>query len=179
MHWTEKHRPKKFEEVIGQKEQVEKLQKIINEFADSKKRKPIVLHGAPGTGKTTLAYVIANETNSEIFELNASDLRNKGNLNEVLRPATEQKSLLKKGKIILIDEVDGISGVDRGGIKELISIMKSMNYLTIMTANDIWNKKFSDLRKKSELIQLKELHYSEIRDLLGEIIKKENIIMNQ
>lgn len=179
MQWTEKHRPKKFEEVVGQEEQIKKLKRIINNFAENKKRKPIILHGAPGTGKTTLAYVIANETNSEIFELNASDLRNKEKLNNVLRPATEQQSLLKKGKVILIDEVDGICGVDRGGIKELLLILKNLNYLTIMTANDIWDKKFSELRRKSELIQLKELHYTEIKDLLEKITKKENLIINK
>jgi len=42
--------------------------------------------------------VVAKETNSEIFELNASDFRNKANIQEILKPSIEQKSLIKKTK---------------------------------------------------------------------------------
>ena len=62
---------------------------------------------------TTLVQLIAKETSSEIFELNASDLRNKKKLKEVLKPAIEQQSLLGVNKIFLIDEVDGLSVRDR------------------------------------------------------------------
>ena len=98
MTWTEKYRPKKFQEIIGHPLEVEKVKKFITNPPLTKKA--IVLHGAPGTGKTTFAYVIANETDSEIFELNASDLRNNKKLQEVLKPALEQKSLIKEKKII-------------------------------------------------------------------------------
>ena len=69
----------------------------------------------PGTGKTTLAHVLAYDMEYELYELNASDMRNKSSLNERLKPVLEQKSLFESGKVILIDEVDGISGEDRGG----------------------------------------------------------------
>ncbi len=171
MPWTEKHRPKIFEEVRGQGEAILKLQTFIKTFP---KKKALILHGPPGVGKTTLAYVIAKSTDSEIFELNASDLRNKSKLHEVLLPVTEQQSLIKKNKIILVDEVDGISRVDFGGISELISIISSAPYPVIITANDIWNKKLAPLRKKAELVQLKEIEYSIIKDILITILKKEN-----
>src|SRR3989338_5680922 len=114
--WTEKYRPISFAEIRGQEEAVARIKSFVEEFdlkKDSAKKKAIILHGMSGTGKTTLAHVAAKETNSEIFELNASDLRNKKNLQEILKPAIEQKSLTKKKKIILVDEVDGISAVDR------------------------------------------------------------------
>ncbi len=177
MQWTEKYRPKFYGEVRGQNLAVEK----IREFAKHKGglKKAILLYGPPGTGKTTLAYVAANEINAEIFELNASDLRNKDKLNEILKPAIEQKSLTKSNKIILIDEVDGISAVDRGGLNQLISLIDSTKYPIIITANDIWNKKFSSLRKKCELIQLKEIDYKTIKDTLILILRKEkNFVEN-
>src|SRR3989338_6724408 len=111
--WTEKYRPKSFYDIRGQAFAVDKLKTFIKKQPEE--RKVIALHGPPGTGKTSLAYVIANETNSEIFELNASDLRDREKINEILKPATEQRSLTNKGKVILVDEVDGISEVDRGG----------------------------------------------------------------
>ena len=99
--WVERHRPKSFEDIRGQDEAIEKIKRFINEFNSEKTKKALVLHGPPGTGKTTLAHVSAIETNSEIFELNASDLRNREKLHEILRPATEQRSLTKANKIIL------------------------------------------------------------------------------
>jgi replication factor C large subunit len=171
--WVEKYRPKSFADVRGQNEVIEKIRRFLENFNSSNTKKAIVLYGPPGTGKTTIAYAIGNETNSEIFELNASDLRNKEKLKEILRPAMEQKSLLNKNKIILVDEADGISTVDRGGLTELIELIEFSNYPVIITANDIWDKKLSPLRKKAELIQLKEIDYRTIKEVLVSILRKE------
>ncbi len=177
MTWVEKYRPKYFEQIKGQDEAIQKILSFIKDFG--KKKKAIVLYGPPGTGKTTLAYAIANEKNSEIFELNASDLRNKTKLKEILRPAMEQKSLIKKEKIILVDEVDGISGqTDFGGVTELIAIIESTTYPIIITANDIWKKNLSELRKKAELIGLKEINKKEIIQSLLEILEQEKVFLN-
>ncbi|HUW43680.1 MAG TPA: replication factor C large subunit [Bacillota bacterium] len=170
-NWTEKYRPIYFIDIKGQELAIEKIKESLRKF--KKGEKAIILHGPPGTGKTTLAYVIANETKSEIFELNASDLRNREKLNEILKPAIEQKSLSKENKLILVDEVDGISVVDRGGLTQLISLIDSTTYPMIITANDIWDKKFSELRKKTELFQLKEIEYKTIKDLMIQILRKE------
>ncbi|MFC1682425.1 replication factor C large subunit [Nanoarchaeota archaeon] len=175
--WTEKYRPKKFEDVKGQNIEAETIKNFVNSFGKTKGKKALVLHGPPGTGKTTLAHVIASETNSEIFELNASDLRNKGKLNEVLKPVIEQQSLIKQNKIILIDEVDGISAVDRGGLPELISLISTTSYPIIITANNIWKPKLSSLRKISNLIQLKEINYQIIKGILFDILRKENLFI--
>ncbi|MCK5149533.1 replication factor C large subunit [Candidatus Pacearchaeota archaeon] len=175
--WTEKYRPKKFEDLKGQNEAINKIKNFIENFSSSKK-KALILHGPPGTGKTTITHIIAEETNSEIFELNASDLRNKNKLKEILKPAIEQRSLIKQKKIILIDEVDGISTVDRGGLTELVSLIKLSSYPLIMTANDAWNKKLSPLRKTSELIQLKEIDYHTTKEILFSILRKEGLFID-
>lgn len=170
-NWTEKYRPTYFIDIEGQELAVEKVREFLRRFG--KRERAIILYGPPGTGKTALAYVAAKDTNSEIFELNASDLRNREKLDAILRPATEQKSLTKKGKIILVDEVDGISEVDRGGITELLSLIESSAHPVIITANDIWGKKFSGLRKKSGLVQLKEIDYKTIKNVMIGILRKE------
>jgi replication factor C large subunit len=177
MPWTEKYRPKKFEEIKGQNEAVFKINEFVKDFG--KKKKALLLYGPPGTGKTSLAYAAAKENNMEIFELNASDFRNKEKLNQILRPAVEQKSLLnEKVKIILVDEVDGISELERGGLSELLDILEISSYPVIITANDIWDKKFSTLRKKCEVLQLKEISYNIIKGIIAEISIKEGLLID-
>lgn len=176
MPWVEKYRPKKFEEVKGQEEIVNKLKRFVVLFPKTAQR-AILLYGPPGIGKTTLAYVLANETNSEIFELNASDFRNKDKMKEVLKPAIEQRSLLKKRKIILVDEVDGISESDRGGLPELIKLIDITPYPIILTANDAWSKNLSLLRRKTEMVQLKELDYKTMKLVLFDILRNENLFI--
>ncbi len=178
MTWVEKYRPVCFVDIKGQDEAVIRIKKFIEDFRkfgkSDKGKKAILLHGPPGTGKTTLAQVASIESNSEIFEINASDFRNKKKLDEILKPAIQQQSLIRKSKIILMDEVDGISGYyDKGGIPELIRLIDSSNYPLILTANDAWSKKLAPIRKKAELIQLKEIPYASIKDVMICILKKE------
>ena len=176
MTWTEKYKPNYFEDIKGQEEAIAKIKSFMSNFKTNKK--VLILHGPPGTGKTALAHVTAKETESEIFELNASDLRNKNKLQEILKPAIEQKSLLKQGKIILVDEVDGISAVDRGGLSELLFLIDSTKYPIIITANNIWDRRLSPLRKKAEIIQLKEISYNIIKEVMIRILRREKLFID-
>ena len=173
--WSEKYRPKKFFEIKGQELAIDKMKNFLKSFP---KTKAVILHGPPGTGKTSLAYGVASELDAEILELNASDFRNKEKINSIIAPASAQKSLFKKNKIILVDEVDGISSIkDKGGLSELLDIIDNTSFPIIITANDIWKRDFNDLRSKSEVIQLKEIDYKTIRDIMSVICEKENCVV--
>ena len=167
----EKYRVKSFDAIIGQDKAISEIKTFFKLFP---MKRAIIINGPAGTGKTSLAISLAKEYNLELFEMNSSDLRNRLSLEEVLRPAALQSSLFKKSKIILMDEADGITGTDRGGIPELIALIEKTSFPIVITANDIWHKKFNLLRRKCSIINLKELKAHEIKYRLNEILKKEN-----
>lgn len=73
-----------------------------------------------------------------------------------------------------MDEADGITGSDRGGLPELIALISRTPYPMIITANDIWKKKFSLLRQKCQIINIKEIKTEVILEILKSISDKEN-----
>lgn len=171
MPLCEKYRCECFADLKGQESAIDSLKSFFKNFPY---RKALLLHGPSGTGKTSLAFALAQEENIEILELNASDLRDKEKLKQIMKPATEQYSLFgKKGKIILVDEIDGIT-VDRGGLPELLALIEKTHFPIIITANNIWQQKFALLRRKVEMIKLKEIKYETILSILRNIGKKEN-----
>ena len=172
---AEKYRAKKYDEIFGQDKAIDEIKRFLKEFP---KKKGIILYGPAGTGKTSLAIASAKENNLEILELNASDLRNRLKLEQTVRPATEQKSLFKSGKIILMDEADGITGTDIGGIPELVKLISTTSYPIIMTCNDVWQSKLAPLRAKCKLVEMKALSTLHILELLKRISEKEGINKN-
>ena len=84
--------------------------------------------------------------------------------------------MFSKGKIILVDEVDGLAGrEDRGGVQELIRIIEKTQFPVILTAANPWDFKFNALRNRCVLIELESLGYVEIAEVLRHICEKENI----
>src|SRR3989344_1027189 len=175
MNLTEKYRAKKYSDIIGQEKAIEEMKIFLKQFP---RKKALIFHGPAGTGKTSLAIAAARENNLEILELNSSDLRNRAKLEETLRPAAQQQALFKKGKIILMDEVDGVTGTDIGGIPELENLIIGTKYPIIMTCNDIWQSKLSPIRAKSKLVEMKALTLDKIISILLKINENENFKKN-
>ena len=171
--WIKKYLPKTSLEVVGQPG-VSSVNSLIRNW--SRKSKPIWLWGPTGCGKTAAALAFAQERNFELIEINASDARNKDAIHNLIGGAVNQGSLFGTSKLILIDEVDGLSGTkDRGGIPELLKVVKKSMYPILITGQDPYNKKFSSLRKACELIEFKMLDYKLIAAHLKKILATENI----
>ncbi|RMD66725.1 replication factor C large subunit, partial [Candidatus Pacearchaeota archaeon] len=172
MSLVEKYRPKKFSDFVGQEAAIKAVKEFIRNFP---KKKALLLHGPAGSGKTSLALALANELNYELFELNSSDVRNRASLEEKLKPASQQSSLFKKGKILLMDEVDGVTGTEYGGISELARLIDSTSYPIVMTCNDVWQSKLAPIRARAKLVEVKALDIGTIVSLLSRICEAEHI----
>lgn len=171
MTFAEKYRPKSLSQVIGQQSPVIQLLSFIK-----KRTKDIaIVYGPVGIGKTSAVHSLASDFGYEIIELNASDLRNKARIDAVVKGAIEQKSLAGKDKIILIDEIDGISGSeDRGCMEELNRIING-NYPVVMITNNPFEKKLYSVRKRAEMIKFDKLSVEDIIKVISEISDKEKL----
>lgn len=170
-----KYVPKSTKEILGQDDVIEKLRNFIISFPKGKKKSALI-YGSSGTGKTSSAYAIANELGYEVIEVNASDFRNAEQINQKVGNAIKQQSLFAKGKIILVDEIDGLTGrEDRGGIQAITKLIENSAYPMIMTATNPFDNKFSSLRSKSNLIEFRQLDYLSIFNILKKICESEKI----
>jgi len=172
--WVEKYRPKTLSEYRGASSE----KKELKEWAENWEQgdQAVLLHGQAGTGKTSLVEALANDLDYELVETNASDVRTKKKLKSELKEATRQASFFGGKKLILIDEVDGMSGnSDRGGVKEISTIVDESRFPIVMTANDAYENSIRTLRNKSKLIKLDSVHTNSINAHLKEILDKEGI----
>jgi len=172
--FTEKYKPS-FSEVACCDEAKQMLKTFVLQFAKQSKRAALVF-GPSGSGKTSCIYALAFNLGFELIELNASDFRNKQQIHEIIGKASQQQSLFKKGKIILIDELEGISGTkDRGGIQEVLRLLETTAWPIVLVANDAWQEKLRPLRSKSLLIEFKKQDKTKIARALAKIAAKEKI----
>jgi replication factor C large subunit len=140
------------------------------------KKRAALLYGSPGVGKTVTVETLAKVLNMELVEKNASDYRTADAIKRFAGLASQYSTLFGGKRLILLDEVDGVSGrEDRGGVRELTKILKTSRSPIILTANDAYNPRFSTIRKYCELIQFKNPTIREVVLHLSRICKKEGI----
>ncbi|MDR2623313.1 MAG: replication factor C large subunit [Methanobrevibacter sp.] len=176
MIWTEKYRPKSFEDVIGNGKAKKEIETWVDNWKNNQVQKPLLLIGPAGIGKTTMAHIIANEF-SEYVELNASDERRYDDIKRTIGESSNTQSLFKKGhKLIILDEIDGMHGTnDRGGTKAIGNIIKETKHPMVMMANDFYSKRLTSIKPKTLVIKMNKVHTNSINALLKKIAIKEGI----
>eukprot|EP00271_Cylindrocystis_brebissonii_P022485 TRINITY_DN8672_c0_g1_i1.p1 TRINITY_DN8672_c0_g1~~TRINITY_DN8672_c0_g1_i1.p1 ORF type:complete len:642 (-),score=151.06 TRINITY_DN8672_c0_g1_i1:634-2475(-) len=134
----------------------------MNKSGDESK-KAALLFGGPGIGKTSSATILCQQLGFDVIEVNASDSRGKSDkdlkaglnghtANGVKELVTNRAIAFglptsgpAKKTVLLMDEVDGMSGGDRGGVQELIQTIQRSRIPIICICNDKYNQKLKSL----------------------------------
>ena len=171
MMWSEKHRPQNISDMIGNEEA---RTAFVEWFAKWKKgTKPILLVGPPGIGKTTISNLAGKQFGYDMISLNASDVRTKSRIIQVLTPVLGNITVLGR-PMIFVDEVDGIHGrADFGGAEALIKILKEPTIPIILGANSDTSDKMKSIKKVVKTIYFRPLPPRLLRLCLENILKRE------
>lgn len=156
--WTQKHKPQTLDEIVGNREAKQQVMSWLKSWNNGiPKKRAAFLHGTPGVGKTVTVETVAKTLNMELIEKNASDYRTADAIKRFAGLASQYSTLFGGQRLILLDEVDGIAGKeDRGGVKELTTILKTSRSPIVLTANDAYNSRFTTIRKYCLVIEFKK-----------------------
>ncbi|XP_011707596.1 PREDICTED: replication factor C subunit 1-like [Wasmannia auropunctata] len=203
--FVEKYRPKTMKQIVGQQgdkscahnlyiwlrdwhknRQDPKFQDGTGKQTHGQSFKAALLSGPPGVGKTTTVQVVCKELGYDLVGFNASDTRNKTFLKEMVSElcsnltvkdyVTGNKQKITSKYVLLMDEVDGMAGdEDRGGLQELVRLIKSTEVPVICICNDRLNMKVKTISTHSYDLKYPKLRVEQIRSSMKSLCFKENI----
>ncbi len=176
MMWSEKYRPQNIFDMVGNEDA---RKQFVEWFGKWKKgTKPLLLVGPPGIGKTTMCFLAGKQFGYDMISLNASDVRNKKNIQEILTPVLGNQTVLGE-PMIFIDEVDGIHGrSDYGGVEALINILKEPTVPIVLAGNYDSSDKMKKIKKVVKTLQISPLSPRFLKLYLNMILEKENAKIN-
>ncbi len=179
LQWFLKYRPKSLDEVENQEDVKKELRAWIESWLNGKPTaKAVLLYGPPGTGKTTLAEALARDYKLELLEINASDSRKLSDIKNIAERASLSGSLFGiRGKLILLDEMDGINAkADVGIIDAVLELIDRTRQPIILTANDPWDPQLRPIREKVKMIEVPRLTKYPLKRILKRICEGEKIM---
>jgi putative ATPase len=164
-------RPRTLQEFVGQEDIVGYGKLLRRAIEADRLFSSLILWGPPGTGKTTLAMVIANQTKSH-FETLSAVLAGKAELRKVIEQAIERRRLYQKRTILFVDEVhrwnkaqqDALLPHVESGTLTLIGATTENPYFEVIGA----------LVSRSRVFQLRPLADADVRQILDQAIKDES-----
>lgn len=173
--WSEKYRPESLDEVIGNKEQVDRMARWV----DDDSMPHLLLHGPAGTGKSSAIVAFAKEKygddwRSNLMELNASDDRGIEIVrNQIKSMAQEAASAGHQRKIIMLDEADNLT---KDAMAALRRIMEQYSDQTIFALCCNYSSQIIDpILSRCTPLPFRRLDDSEINELITRILEKEEV----
>ncbi|MFH1125971.1 MAG: AAA family ATPase [Candidatus Altiarchaeota archaeon] len=154
--WIEKYRPSNLEGIIGNRTAVEAIRTF-------NWKKPMLIHGGLGIGKTTLVNAIATEMNFEVVEVDNDNIEQASSI-------ASTSSLYGGRKLVLIENVEDISDM-----KKVVGFLETTKCPTVLTTSDAKSKKLKTIKTMCFDVQLRRPQAATIANYLEVICKKEGI----
>ncbi|CAH2300036.1 replication factor C subunit 1 isoform X1 [Pelobates cultripes] len=153
---------------------------------DGSSFKAALLSGPPGVGKTTTAVLVCEELGYSYVELNASDSRSKNSMKEMVAESLNNTSIkgfyssasksVSVKHALIMDEVDGMSGnEDRGGVQELIGLIKNSKIPIICMCNDRNHPKIRSLANYCFDLRFQRPRLEQIKGAMMSVAFKEGL----
>ena len=137
--WTEKYRPQQLDEYVGSDDVKIKIKNWLQQGDIPS----LLFYGPAGTGKTTLAKIIAKQLDSDVLYINASDENSIDTLRDKIKGFSATAGF-SKWKIVILDEclkMDTLVHVLRDGSNQLVEIQDLDDVNDLVLSYDIINNK--------------------------------------
>ncbi|MCL5009400.1 MAG: replication factor C small subunit [Candidatus Parvarchaeota archaeon] len=176
--WIEKYRPKRFEDVIGQTDSVEKLKAMLKK-GDIQH---MILSGPPGVGKTTCAIVLTmslfgDKWNQNFMELNASDDRKLSVIQGKVKEFARSRPIDAPFKIILLDEADSLTQEAQQALRRMMEeysgtcrFIFSVNYQSNI---------IEPLQSRCAILRFQPLSKEDVFKFINKVAESEGLKMDE
>mmetsp|Transcript_35258 Transcript_35258/g.64484 ORF Transcript_35258/g.64484 Transcript_35258/m.64484 type:complete len:319 (-) Transcript_35258:216-1172(-) len=172
--WLEKYRPKVFEDVVGNRANVETLK---THAADGT-FPHLLLSGPPGCGKTTLVHCLArahlgDHYESGCIELNASDDRGIDVVREKIKGFAQQKVSLPEGKlkVIILDEADSMTSAAQQAMRRTMELYSQTTRFAL--ACNISSKIIEPIQSRCAILRFRRITDEELIKRLTYVLEIE------
>lgn len=200
--WVDKYKPKTIDDIIGNEDIIKDVIEWLAKFRkhDPDIKRAIILAGSPGVGKTTCARIISEHCGFVAHEFNASDQRSKKSLQQTmfqLAKSTDVLEFFKAGRqadrkpkkhVIIMEEIDGMTHGDYGGIAELASVLniKACNkredkwWSPIICTTNLDNiGKIKKLMRHCHVFTFESPDKANLQTLFNKVMMNENLVISQ
>jgi len=171
-----KYRPTSFKELIGQDHIVQVLQ---NEIKEGKVAHAYLFSGSRGTGKTSVARIIAQElgtTSNDLYEIDAASNRGIDNIREI-RDSVSTQPFDSKYKVYIIDEAHMLTKEAFNAL--LKTLEEPPPYVIFMLATTEIEKLPETIVSRCETFQFKQPSQIVLKEVVLKTAKKEGFVLDQ
>ena len=167
--WVEKYRPTTLEEYVGN----EIIKDKIADYLKQGSIQNLLFHGVAGTGKTTLAKLIAKNLNCDLLYINASDERGIDTIRDKIIPFASSMSF-NDVKIVILDEADYITPQAQATLRNTIEACSTTTRF-IFTCNYL-ERIISPLQSRCQTFEITPPSKQEVNNKCQDILTQEKIL---